>query len=279
METYLETKDYSVSGESFKLLHDKDRDMLITHPKPEDLTRYYLSNSYISHTDSHRSLADKAYQLVKRITLRKKVRWMESFAYTERSVLDLGAGTGDFLRVARRKGWQYDGVEPNPMARGLASEKNLSLYSNLNDLPSGKYQIITLWHVLEHLPDLNQQIEKILTFLKEGGSLFVAVPNYKSYDAQYYKDNWAAFDVPRHLWHFSQLAIERIFSNYDMHIVEKKPMIFDAFYVAMLSEKYRGKKFPLLRGFITGLRSNMKAMRTEEYSSLLYILQRRPKAN
>lgn len=274
METFLNTTDYAVSGEQFSLLYDRELELLRTNPVPETLDTYYLSNSYISHTDAKKSLVDRLYQLVKRVLLAKKLKWIRSYAYTERSVLDFGAGTGDFLRKVRKKGWDFEGVEPNPMARGLASEKRLQLYRTLLEVPSREFQIITLWHVLEHLPDIDKDIPALLEYLREDGTLFIAVPNFKSYDAQYYGKFWAAYDVPRHVWHFSRSAIEKIFERHGMELVEVKPLIFDAFYVALLSEKYKGNKWAFLKAMLVGLRSNFRAMKTGEYSSLLYILQR-----
>lgn len=274
METFINTTDYAVSGEQFSLLYDRDLELLKTHPIPENLDTYYLSNSYISHTDSRKSLVDRLYQLIKQIFLVKKVKWIETYAYTERSVLDYGAGTGDFLRKVRKKGWEFEGVEPNPMARGLASEKRLQLYRSLSEVPSREFQVITLWHVLEHLPDIDLEIPAILEYLKDDGTLFIAVPNFKSYDAEYYGEYWAAYDVPRHVWHFSRSAVEKIFKRHGMNLVAVRPMLFDSFYVALLSEKYKGNRWPFFKAMIIGLRSNLRAMKTGEFSSLLYILQR-----
>lgn len=274
MKPFLKTKDHSVTGEPFDLILNEEQDMLITRPAPPQLEKYYLSNSYISHTDASKSFIDRCYQVVKSFALRKKIRLLERYAGNDRSVLDIGAGTGDFLRMARRRGWRFEGVEPNPMARGLATEKSLKLYRSLTELPDQEFQIITLWHVLEHLPDLNVQIPAILDHLKEDGTLFIAVPNFRSWDARYYGSFWAAYDVPRHLWHFSRPAINRIFSHWGMQEVSCKPMWFDAFYVSMLSERYQGNAFPFLRGIANGLRSNLKALWSGEYSSQLYILRK-----
>jgi 2-polyprenyl-3-methyl-5-hydroxy-6-metoxy-1,4-benzoquinol methylase len=176
--------------------------------------------------------------------------------------------------MARRDGWKVKGVEPNRMARGKASEKKIVLKKDLDGFSRKKFQIITLWHVLEHLPDLETQIEKITSLLEETGTLFLAAPNYKSYDAEHYQNFWAAYDVPRHLWHFSRTSIEIIFSRHKLEVVKIKPMIFDAFYVALLSEKYKTGRSHFIRAFYRGLQSNIKAYRTKDYSSLLYVLQK-----
>lgn len=275
MKLYLETKDYTLTGESFKLMHDPVLDMLITEPQPENLGRYYESEDYISHTDAKRSMVDKIYHTVKGYNLKSKLSLINSYAGTDKTLLDVGAGTGDFLVGAKHDGWKITGIEPNGLARLKAGDKGVLLLDDLNTLPIGqKFEVITLWHVLEHLPDLDSQIAKLVGLLTETGALVVAVPNFRSYDAEYYKEYWAAFDVPRHLWHFSQKSIQAIFEKYGMKLVRTKPMFFDAFYVALLSEKYKNGKQNFIRAFLIGLISNFRALRSKEYSSLIYVFSR-----
>ncbi|SMG43471.1 class I SAM-dependent methyltransferase [Arenibacter troitsensis] len=275
MKLYLETKDYTLTGESFKLMHDPVLDMLITEPQPENLGRYYESEDYISHTDAKKSLVDKMYHTVKGYNLKSKLSLINSYASTDKTLLDVGAGTGDFLVGAKHDGWKITGIEPNGLARLKAGDKGVLLLDDLNTLPIGqKFEVITLWHVLEHLPDLDSQIAKLVGLLTEDGTLVVAVPNFRSYDAEYYKEYWAAFDVPRHLWHFSQKSIQAIFGKYGMKLVRTKPMFFDAFYVALLSEKYKNGKQNFIRAFLIGLISNFRALRSKEYSSLIYVFRR-----
>ncbi|MBM1105234.1 class I SAM-dependent methyltransferase [Aurantibacter crassamenti] len=274
MSLYLKTKDHSVTGEEFELHHNEELDMLITRPQPKDLDKYYKSDNYISHTDSSRTVTDKIYQIVKRFSLVLKVRLISCFVKDDKSLLDVGAGTGDFLVVAKQKGWAVFGVEPSWRARGKASEKEINLSSELESVMDRKYQVITLWHVLEHLADLENQILKMISLLEENGTIVIAVPNYKSYDAKYYKENWAAYDVPRHLWHFSKEGMRRLFAKYQMEVVETKPLYFDSFYVSLLSEKYKGSRLGFVKGIFRGLCSNVSALFTKEYSSLIYIIKK-----
>ena len=274
MKPYLKTKDFSISSEEFELLHDETLDMLITHPQPEDIARYYESEDYISHTDASISLRDKLYQVVKKYSIFKKTKLIENYISKSKSLLDVGAGTGDFMLAAKKANWEVDGVEPNYDARMRATEKGVDLMNSMESLPGKKYNIITLWHVLEHLPDLENQILKLVWHLEDEGTLIIAVPNFKSYDANYYKEYWAAYDVPRHLWHFSKTAIEKLFFKHGLRLVKTKPMIFDAFYVALLSEKYKSQRQHFVKAFFIGLRSNIKALKTKEYSSLVYILKK-----
>ena len=274
----LEIKDYAVSGEDFKLVYNDNLELLETVPQPEahQLSRYYKSEDYISHTDNKRNLLEWTYHLVKRISLSRKVNLINSFNLIGKDVLDIGCGTGDFLKTAQQRGWNVLGVEPNEKARELANQKtNNKVYDvkSLYELKEKSFDVITLWHVLEHLPQKEQHIEICKKLLKPHGRIVVAVPNYKCFDASYYKKYWAGYDVPRHLWHFSQNAIKLLFQNVKMEVVKILPMKFDAFYVSLLSEKYKNGKMNFIRAFMIGLRSNLKAKQSGEYSSLIYVIK------
>lgn len=272
---YLSTRDFLVSNESFDLIYDDELDLLRTYPAPkiEDLPKYYESQDYISHTDKSKGLLATIYQLVKKWALRKKVSLIFDQNSGIGSLLDVGAGTGDFLKMANEKGWKVNGMEPNESAVALAAQKGVSLKSSLRDFKGQQFDVVTLWHVLEHIPNLDETISLLNQLVKLDGTLIIAVPNFKSYDAKYYGDFWAAYDVPRHLWHFSKSSIEKLFHN--NFILEKvEPMIFDSFYVSLLSEKYRtGNKFSI-KAFWIGLLSNWRARSTTEYSSHIYCLRK-----
>ena len=271
MEPILETKDFLVSGESFSICKDQDRDWLKTSPIPEDLDPYYDSEEYLSHKDSARGLLATLYGLIKKFSTKRKIKLIQRYAQDSKSILDIGAGTGDLLVAARKEGFQVAGVEPNSNARQLALKKNLQLNQEIDF--DQKFKIITLWHVLEHFKEPGNQISRIKKSLKEDGTLFIAVPNYKSYDAEYYGEYWAAYDVPRHVWHFSRSAIQDLFEEHQMTIVETRPMPFDAYYISLMSEKYKHGKHRFFNALYRGWLSNMKARKSGEYSSLLYILQ------
>ena len=275
MKSYLKTKDFSISQEEFELLYNEELDMLVTYPEPENIEKYYESDTYISHTDSKKTVVDKIYQSVKSYSLKKKLSLINSFDTKEKTLLDIGAGTGDFLCTAKNKNWNVAGVEPNALARSKAVKKGIKLYDNLNKVLDKKYEVITLWHVLEHLPNLENKIDRIVSLLKDKGTLVIAVPNFKSYDAKHYGKYWAAYDVPRHLWHFSKNTIEKLFKKHNIEIVKTKPMLFDSFYVALLSEKYKTQKQNFLKAFYIGLKSNISANSSKEYSSHIYILRKR----
>ncbi|MFV8374247.1 class I SAM-dependent methyltransferase [Flavobacterium sp. LB1P71] len=272
---FLTVKDYSVSQETFDLYHDEALDMLITYPQPslENLGKYYESVDYISHTDSKRSLFEKAYHFVKSIALKNKLNLINSLQPNKGSILDIGAGTGDFLSVAKENGWHTIGVEPSDKAKAIAKQKGVSFVGETSELESHSFDVISMWHVLEHVPDLDEQLKELKRLLKPKGTLIIAVPNFKSFDAKYYGKFWAAYDVPIHFWHFSKKAIKMLFEKKEMQLVKVLPMKFDSFYVSLLSEKYKTGKMNFIKAFFVGLQSNWEATSDFEYSSHIYILK------
>ncbi len=275
---HLKVKDYSVSEEEFELILNSEYGFLETtpQPSPEELARYYESEDYISHTDSQRNLFEKVYHLVRKFSLKKKLKLINSCSPTTKRLLDVGCGTGDFLQTAKQNLWNVSGIEPNKQAREIANNKTNNSVFETNQLlkfKASSFDVITLWHVLEHLPDLEEQVSCFKKLLKPSGTLIIAVPNYKSYDAKHYKQFWAAYDVPRHLWHFNKASVSKLVSNQSMKVVKIKPMLFDAFYVSLLSEKYKSGKMNVVKGFWIGLISNLNFIFTKEASSLIYIIK------
>lgn len=268
-------KDNSVSKETFELLYDENLDMLVTSPQPDaaNLSKYYESEDYISHTDGKRSLFEKAYHFIKNIALKNKLSLINKLQDKKGSLLDIGAGTGDFLLVAKNNGWDTIGVEPSEKARSIANRKGIELKQETLDFESHSFDIITMWHVLEHVPNLDSQIKELKRLLKPNGSIIIAVPNFKSYDANHYQEFWAAYDVPRHLWHFSKTAIQKLFQKENIDLLKILPMKFDSFYVSLLSEKYKTGKMNFIKAFFIGLQSNWKAKQKMEYSSHIYVLK------
>lgn len=276
--SYLQVKDHSVSGEQFQLVYDPEWDLLETYPQPssDKLPDYYKSEDYISHTDSKRNLFEKIYHLVRVFSLKKKLNLVNAQAKNKGNLLDVGCGTGNFLNVCEENDWSVLGIEPDHSARAIANKKIGNKVFNsdeLNKLEPNSFDVITLWHVLEHLPNPKEEIGLFKKLLKANGILIIAVPNYKSYDANHYKEFWAAYDVPRHLWHFSRTAISKLVSSQNMCIKKIKPMWFDAFYVSLLSEKYKSGKMNIVKAFFIGLLSNIKAVASREASSLIYIVK------
>ena len=274
-KSFITVKDFSVSGESFSLLLNEEYQILKTHPQPtlDKLGSYYEFEDYISHTDGKRTLFEKMYHFIKRKAIRDKVSLINSYQPLKGRILDIGVGTGDFLLECKNQNWEILGIEPNDKAKGIAVGKGIKFGDTIEKLESNSFDVITMWHVLEHVPDVEHQVTELKRLLKPSGTIIIAVPNFKSYDANHYKEFWAAYDVPRHLWHFSKTAIEKLFDKQNMNLEDVKPMWFDSFYVSLLSEKYKSGKMNFISGFFIGLISNVSGLFKKEFSSHIYVLK------
>ncbi len=270
----IKVTDHSVSQKEFVLEYDSLFDWYKTTPVPENISQYYESDNYISHTDRKKTIIDKAYHFVKKRALKRKEKLISNLIeVSNKSILDFGAGTGAFLEILNKRGWHSIGVEPNEKARGLARDKNAICMASSEEIQNHSFDVITLWHVLEHVPNLKKQFKEFSRLLNTNGFLILAVPNYKSFDAKYYKSFWAAYDVPRHLWHFSETSIQKLAESNGFKLIKSKPMWFDSFYVSLLSEKYKKGKINYINAFAVGLLSNIKAILNNQFSSKIYILK------
>ena len=269
----MKARDHMLSKEEFELEYDSDYDMYKTRPVPEDIGRYYQSEDYISHTDSKSSIKDRLYHWVKQYQLGQKRRRMYRFSSKTSTVLDVGTGTGEWPLFLKTYGHKVVGLETSTLAREKAEAKGVEIVSNWDALQGQSFDVITLWHVLEHLPVPSEAMSKLYAHLQPGGHLYIAVPNFKSWDAKAYGEYWAAYDVPRHLWHFSSSAISKLGKEQGLKLIKKWPMWFDVFYVALLSESYK-PKFSLIRASWIAFRSTLSALGTNEHSSMLYVLQK-----
>jgi len=271
----LDLKDEFLTNENFSIYKDQNTGVLYTYPQPlNNLSKYYESENYISHTDGKKSLFEKIYQIAKHYNLNQKLKLIKETT-KGKSILDYGCGAGDFLQHMQNNGYDVKGMEPNAKAFVISQSKigkENVVNCELKDI-NQKFDIITLWHVLEHIPNLNEIIEELKKHLNPNGTLIIAVPNHSSYDAKHYKEKWAAYDVPRHLWHFNAESISKLFNNFGMKIENVSPMKLDAFYVSLLSEKYNGNSFPFLKAFYIGIVSNFKAQKNGQYSSLIYTIK------
>jgi 2-polyprenyl-3-methyl-5-hydroxy-6-metoxy-1,4-benzoquinol methylase len=279
-DEHLSCIDHTVSHETFSTTSCTSCGFLATNPRPanEQLSRYYQSTAYISHTDKAESAIDRIYKFARTFTLRWKEKLIKNYSQ-KGSLLDYGCGTGDFITYCSQKNWQVIGIEPASSARTIALSKLRSnVYATLDEVPKSQYTVITLWHVLEHVPNLSELITQLKQMLKEDGTLFIAVPNYKSYDGQHYQSKWAGYDVPRHLWHFTPESMKKLLSKNNLRVSAIHPMKLDAYYVSLLSEKYinNGKAtlYSFMKAFVLGLISNIRALKTGNYSSLIYVIKK-----
>ena len=275
---YLHSQDHFLSKESFTITSCNDCGFLFTNPRPDEeaLPRYYESEAYISHSNVKKGLISSLYQSVRKYTLRKKVGLLTSYIKTGHA-LDIGCGTGEFLKSLSKSKFEVTGIEPNEGARNFARNNyGLEVHdeNHLRKFANESFNVITMWHVLEHVSNLNERISMIKGLLKKSGILIVAVPNPESFDAEFYHAHWAAWDLPRHLYHFKKQDIFSLFKKVDMEIVKIHPMVFDSFYVSLLSEKYKTGSANLIRPFFVGLISNLKAvLHTKNYSSQIYVIR------
>ena len=269
----MKVKDHMLTGEEFFLEYDPELQLYRTNPVPANLDSYYDSEEYISHTDRKSGLKEWVYYRVKQVQFVQKRSRMLRYVSEGSEVFDVGTGTGDWPAYLQSKGHKVLGLETNEGAREKANQKGVHTVVSWEELQEQQFDCISLWHVLEHVPDPSQTLKLIFDHLKPGGIVMIAVPNYRSWDAKFYNEFWAAYDVPRHLWHFSSESIRSLGRTSGLQWSKKFPMWFDAFYVSLLSESYKKRGNPI-RAIGVGLYSTLSAMFTKEYSSMLYVLKK-----
>lgn len=276
---YLDIKDYFLSQEKFNVSRCDNCGFLFTNPRPDEkgIQKYYQSDEYLSHSKDKKGILSSVYNIVRNYSIRKKYNLIVKLKPSG-SILDIGCGTGEVLKHFSDNGWAVQGIEPAEKARNYA-KNTLDLpvdnEEQLNQTKSNSFDVITLWHVLEHVPKLHERMKQINRILKDDGVLIVALPNHNSWDAQHFSSFWAAWDIPRHLYHFSQKTFSLLAQKHQFNLVDTLPMKFDAFYVSLLSEKYRTKKLSYFKALALGFKSNNWAKRhNNNYSSLIYVLKK-----
>lgn len=279
----LQVQDKSVSQETFTIQQCAGCGFQFTNPRPDaaSIGKYYESDAYVSHNSAAQGLVNRVYKAARYFTVRRKVALITRLNAGQKGrLLDYGCGTGHFLAGAKRAGWQVAGLEPNDRARADAAARvgqPILEATALASLPAGSFDLITLWHVLEHVHTLQETLHQLVAALKPGGKLLIAVPNAESLDAQHYRQHWASYDVPRHLYHFVPATMRRLLASHGLRLATTLPMPLDAYYISMLSERNlaserAGGPLTVLKA---GYRSNQYAARHGgQYSSLLYVAER-----
>jgi len=276
----LTVKDHSVSKEEFVIWQCSNCSLRFTQDVPDETSigRYYQSADYISHSNTSKGLINRLYQKVRNYTLDQKADLIIGETVKQGEILDLGSGIGAFLDTMSKKGWGICGIEPDEGARRQAKSLfNIELKDTnaLQQLADDSFDAITLWHVLEHVHQLHPYIEQLKSLLKAKGKLFIAVPNYESLDSSIYKLFWAAYDVPRHLYHFNPKAVDKLMLQHGLKVIAKKPMWFDSFYISLLSSKYKNGNTSWIGAGLSGLRSNIRTLFNKDYcSSIVYIIDK-----
>jgi 2-polyprenyl-3-methyl-5-hydroxy-6-metoxy-1,4-benzoquinol methylase len=277
---YLTVKDYFLSGEVFEIVQCTVCGFRYTNPRPpeNEMERYYSSDDYISHNAQKITLTTTLYKAARFFAIRNKFGIIKDFSPGEK-ILDIGCGTGELLNYCAGKGYRVQGVELNDRARNFAQNSyHLTIAKNLTDLTASaeKFDVITLWHVLEHFYMLNRPLQIVKEVLLPGGVLIIALPNCNSWDAKHYKEHWAAYDIPRHLSHFSYPTFKLLAFRNGFEVIKLIPQKLDAFYISLLSEQYIKGRKNFLKAFMNGIRSNFYGTKDPlNHSSLIYILKRK----
>ena len=280
-KSYLNVVDYTVSKKRFNIQQCKACDFLFTNPRPSEneIGYYYQSQEYISHHDDAKGFMSKVYKTVRDHTIGEKIKMIDRLKPQKGDLLDIGCGTGNFVQACKESGWNITGVEPDQGARQVASDRTReSIFQNIfePEIAHQKYDIITMWHVLEHVHLLDETIAWLKAHLKPGGEILIAVPNPESHDAKKYGEFWAAYDVPRHLYHFTEKTMKTLMQKHNLKVEAVLPMWFDSFYVSMLSTKYQSGATKMIDSMLTGLISNVKGKGNTESStntsSLIYLI-------
>lgn len=281
---HLTVVDYTVSKEKFQIQECGSCQFLFTNPRPaeQEISSYYQSQDYISHHDDSKDLMSRVYTSVRDYTIRQKIKLINQHSRQKGTLLDIGCGTGSFAKSIQDNGWKVFGTEPDSGARKVAAERiGATVYTDIfqPEVGAQKFDTITMWHVLEHVHKLNETIDWLTEHLNPTGVLVIAVPNPESYDAQKYRQQWAAYDVPRHLYHFTKGSMRLLMEKHGMEVKETLPMWFDSFYVSMLSTKYQKQKIDLADSVITGITSNWKGRTSPQKaintSSIIYIIKKK----
>lgn len=280
---YTEVKDHAVSKESFIVCRCQKCSLLFTNPRPkeEKIAPYYDFPEYYSHDRNNKSLTQFIYNKVRDFTVSQKVKLISELKGNGK-LLDYGCGTGEFLNAAKNKGWKVNGIEPTAKARNTANVTlDNSVHENIDEInEKKKYDIISLFHVLEHIHTLRKTIKVLLNHLKSDGYIIIAIPNPESYDAKKYGKDWAGWDVPRHLYHFDQIAMKNFEQLFDLELIKVKPMPFDSYYVSLLSEGYIKPKQSILSKYLKALKIGWKSNQFAkgqigQYSSNLFIFKKK----
>lgn len=279
MKEKFAVKDFTVSNESFPIIECDNCTLRLTQdvPNQESIGPYYRSEDYISHTNTSKGFINRLYQWVRRRTIQNKIKLVRNeTGLPLGSILDIGSGTGTFVHALLQAGWQAEGLEPDPDARNMANKLygvELKGTEVFMDIGKSSYDAITLWHVLEHVHDLGIYMQQLGNILKPGGRILIAVPNYTSKDAGIYKEFWAAYDVPRHLYHFSPRSMEELIRRQDLKLLGMKRMWYDSFYISLLSSKYKHGKPGIISAGWNGFLSNIVALfNKKKCSSIIYMV-------
>ena len=256
--SYTTITDHYYSKENFDIAACKGCGLRFTQnrPAPEEIGRYYDSENYASHDSGKKaSVFLKVYQMARDYMLGLKFNLVRQFKPEWKQVLDYGTGEGFFTEYLLKKGKDASGIEPSAVAReNFKSRTGKTLFEDIDALPADKtFQVITLWHVLEHIHTLRETMEKLTERLEQKGIIVIAIPNQKAKDLEAFGPHWAAWDVPRHLYHWDTDSLSAFMKSLGLVRIHTGQLPLDPFYIGMISARYAGKG--AVSGILTGLKS------------------------
>jgi 2-polyprenyl-3-methyl-5-hydroxy-6-metoxy-1,4-benzoquinol methylase len=274
--SYISTKDFFFTKEDFNIDICANCNFIFTNPIPADLGKYYETEDYLSHKADDKSMISRIYRNIRNINIKNKFKIVSAISKGKK-ILDIGCGTGELLAYFKTKGYDALGIEPSKDAREFAQQKHnieVKEESYIKNIADNSFDIVSMWHVLEHVSDLNGRMKDLKRISKDDATIVIAVPNVESPDSKHYGMYWAGLDVPRHLYHFSKASMTKLAQKHNMKITSTIPMKFDSYYVSMLSEKYKDSSLGIFKAVIEGFISNLKAKKANNYSSMIFVLKK-----
>ena len=273
MKQDLKIRDHFLTKEVFNVVEHIEG-VLKTEPDLDEKTlkKYYDSSQYSSHNNIGGCIGF-LYSLSARIMLRFKFRVLAKHINKESLIVDFGCGTGGFMSSLKKKKYNVVGVDSNKKARDKCLEKKLTTFKSIKDFKEN-IDAITFWHSFEYVSNPNEILNQIINQSKNNLTVVIALPNYRSFDAKHYGAFWAAYDVPRHRFHYSARGIKKLMKSYGFECLKTKPMLLDAFYISIMSEKYKKSKLSFVKGIMVGLISNLAGLFSSSYSSSVFVFKK-----
>jgi SAM-dependent methyltransferase len=275
---WLLCRDTLVSHKPFQLARCSACGLVFTQdcPGEEEMPAYYQAEEYISHNPDAKGFMNRIYLFTREFMVNRKRKYIRAATgLNSGSLLDIGCGTGHFANTMKKAGWNVTGIEPDEKARNYAVTAfglKVLLPGQIKDLEGKSFDCITMWHVLEHFHDPFGYAAEIGRLLKPGGVCLAALPNCRSFDAGYFRSDWAAYDVPRHLWHFTPSTFSEFADKTGFSVKKTGVLPLDVFYISILSEKARGVTLPFLSGLLKGSWFALRSLFRRSGSSSLYYL-------
>lgn len=274
-------RDHGISQEDFRIVECSDCKFRFTQNPPDEsvIGPYYETSKYISHSADSTTLINRVYYAVRDNMLAQKYKLIRQ--YTDgKNFIDIGCGLGYFLNYIKQKNNTVFGIEKSESTAAIVRDKfNITVESPeffLENKIEKKYDVVSMWHVLEHLYNPKNYISSIQKIIHDQSIIIIALPNHQSWDGRHYKEYWAGYDVPRHLWHFDASSINTLMSDLGFRCINMHRLPYDAFYVSLLSERYRGNFLSTIRAMFAGVISSIKSwMDVKQTSSIIYIYKKK----